>query len=189
MIPSFPSDYFIDTKLKDDTKVLFRPITPNDDDLMLEGFYELSEESKYLRFFSWKREMSRKEIKKYTNIDYENNFALGAIIEVTGNDGKPREKGIGVARFVRDPQNPSAAEMAVVVIDEWQGKGCGSQLLLQLIRIAKQKGIQWVVGYTLPENRKVFDILRKSGYQFNLNTTKDKFHSNLTSPNLKLGVT
>ncbi|MFX1293917.1 MAG: GNAT family N-acetyltransferase [Promethearchaeota archaeon] len=172
MIPSFPSNYFIKIILKDGTEVLFRPITSNDDDLLLEGFYELSDESRYYRFFCWKQDMSMEEVKQYTNIDYENNFALGAFIKIKDVDDKLREKGIGVARFIRDLQNPSTAEMAVVVIDNWQRKGCGSQLLLNLIRIAKQKGIQWVVGYTVPQNIKIFDMLRKSGYKIQFKTSE-----------------
>ncbi|NVM53209.1 MAG: GNAT family N-acetyltransferase [Candidatus Helarchaeota archaeon] len=173
MKPDFPSDFFIKIKVKDGTEILLRPITPDDDELMLEGFYELSDETRYYRFLTWKQTMSREEVKQYTNIDYENNFALGAVIESGDEDGKIREKGIGVARFIRDPNDPTAAEMAVVVIDEWQGKGCGTQLLLNLIRIAKQKGIQWITGTTLTQNHKIFNVLKKSGYKIYFETSQE----------------
>ena len=91
-------------------------------------------------------------IKQYTNINYENIFALGAVIEAKDRDGNLREKLIGMSRFIRELADPAVAEMAVVVIDEWQGKGCGSQLLQNLIRIAKRKGIQWIRGFTLTQN-------------------------------------
>jgi len=158
-------DYFIKIELKDGTQAHLRPITPNDDDLMLEFFYECSEETRYLRFMTWKKSMSQEEVKMFTNIDNETNFALGSIIEFEEEEGIIRKKIIGVARFIRDPKDPSAAEMAVVVADKWQQKGCGSHLLLNLINIAKQKHIQWITGSLLTQNTTILNLLRKSGYK------------------------
>ncbi|MFX1293924.1 MAG: GNAT family N-acetyltransferase [Promethearchaeota archaeon] len=167
----FPA-YFYKFKSKDECDVLIRPLTPNDENLILEFFYELSDETKYYRFLYWKSSISRKEVKQYTNIDYENNFTLGAVIEVKDKNGKLREKVIGVAQFFRDLTDYVVAEMAVVVIDEWQGKGCGSQLLKNLITIAKHKGIQWIIGLTLSQNDVVCNILKRFGHKIYIETSK-----------------
>lgn len=98
-------------------------------------------------------------------MDYETNFALGAVIEVEDGIGKKREKIIGIARFIRDPNDPTCIEVAVVVTDKWQNKGCGSQLLKNLIGIAQQKNIERITGTLLQTNTRILNMLRKSGYK------------------------
>ena len=64
-----------------------------------------------------------------------------------------------VARHVRLPEEPTAAEAAVTVLDEYQGKGVGTILLRMLAGSARQHGIRSFRGYVLAENAPMMDIL------------------------------
>lgn len=147
------------TKLKDGSRVFIRPIKPEDRDLWVNFYLSLSKLSKYYRFFSTRPKPNEEMIKKYTKIDYVNNFALIAIIEEEGD-----KKMIGVARYVlTDKKN---AEIAVVVADSWQGKGLGTKLLLSLLDVIIKRKIPKICGDIFLENDKMMQLMRES--KFNL---------------------
>ena len=93
-----------------------------DRQLLLRGFERLSPESRYRRFLAAMPELSEEMVRYLTEIDHHDHEAIAALDARTG-------EGIGVARYVRDPQRRDAAEVAVTVIDDWQGKGVGTLLL------------------------------------------------------------
>ncbi|MHA1649278.1 MAG: GNAT family N-acetyltransferase [Candidatus Helarchaeota archaeon] len=155
----YPEEFQKEVKLRDGTQVLLRPIKPEDADLWVELYNSLSALSKYYRFFTAHKEPTQKMINQYTKIDYVNNFAIVAIITENG-----RDKMIGVARYVLDPP-PDSAELAVVVSDEWQGKGLGTQLLLFILEIMIKRKIKKVHGDVFLENRKMLRLMSESGFK------------------------
>ncbi|MHA1269369.1 MAG: GNAT family N-acetyltransferase [Candidatus Helarchaeota archaeon] len=155
----YPKEFEKYVKLKDGTHVFIRPIKPSDRDLWVEFYLSLSKLSKYYRFFSSRPTPNEKMIKKYTQIDYANNMALVAIIE---QDGK--EKMIGVVRYVIVPDTESA-ELAVVVGDEWQGKGLGTKLLMAMLDIIIKRRIKKIVGDVFLENDKMMRLMKESGFK------------------------
>src|SRR5439155_21616397 len=82
---------------------------------------------------------------------------LGAVAIDAG--GRPQ--GVGAARWVRDAQDPTTAEFALLVVDGWQGCGLGMALLTRLATVAVQRGIARFTGYVLPDNAPMFDLLDK----------------------------
>ena len=90
-----------------------------DRELLLRGFARLSPESRYRRFLAPTAELSEATVRYLTEIDHHSHEAMIALDEQTGER-------IGVARYVRDPDQPDVAELAVTVIDDWQGKGLGT---------------------------------------------------------------
>ena len=103
-------------ELRDGSHIRVRQGHSSDRELLVRGFARLGEASRYRRFLVAMPELSDQMVSYLTEIDHHNHEALIALEERTG-------EGIGVARFVRDPERPDAAEVAVAVIDEWQGKG------------------------------------------------------------------
>jgi len=129
-------------RLRDGATVLLRAVARSDKDLLRCGFARLSARSRYLRFLSPKSHLTDAELEELVSLDGVDRFALGArAILADGQEGE----GLAVARFARLPDRPAAAEAAVTVIDEAQGKGLGTLLLQRLACAARERGIEWFV--------------------------------------------
>jgi GNAT superfamily N-acetyltransferase len=166
--------------LRDGSRVLLRPGLPADRALLVEAFERLSPESRYRRFFAPVKTMSAPLLDYLTSIDYVDHFAWAAISAEPGPSlaadaafvggappvprvGKPY--GVGVSRYVR-LADPAAAEMAVTVVDDWQGRGLGRVLLDALVLEALENGIERFEGDVLAENRPMQEMLRATGARF-----------------------
>src|SRR5581483_8378240 len=97
-------------------------LTPSDAPVLAEGFARLSAESRRLRFLTAKPTLSPSELRYLTEVDGHDHEALGAVDPVS-------HRGVAVARFVRDDQEPTRAEAAITVADDWQRRGVGKLLL------------------------------------------------------------
>jgi GNAT superfamily N-acetyltransferase len=143
-------------RLKDGSEVEIRPIAPTDADALTEGLESLSAESRYRRFFTAKRAFSGRELEYLTAVDHHRHEALVAVAPDT-------RRGVGVARFVTDPEDPSTAEVAIVVGDEWQGRGVGGALMERLSLRAVEEGVCHFTATMLESNDAVEELLRGVG--------------------------
>ncbi len=148
----------VEIQLRDSTPVLIRPIVPEDRDRLSEGLARLSPRSTQLRFLRSVGRFSERELSYLTEIDFKDHFAWGAMAL-----DQPAEPGIGVARYVRDREDPETAEAAVAVIDAYQGRGLGSILLEVLAETAQENGIKRFYGIISSENRLVREAVRRAG--------------------------
>ena len=121
-------------RLRDGSAVLIRPVEPEDKELFVAGWEHFGEESRYRRFMGAKGSLSPSDLVYFTEIDHVSHEALGARDAETG-------VGVGVARYVRLP-DPEVAEAAVAVVDEWQHRGLGGELLGRLTERARANGIK-----------------------------------------------
>lgn len=144
--------------LDDGRRVLFRPIAPEDKQALQSGLSQLSDESRYLRFFSPIDHFTERQLRYLTEIDYENHFAWVAVLP-----DEPGTPGIGVARWIRLAAQPDVAEGSVVVVDEYQGKGIGRTLLWLLAHSAIERGIRAFQVWTLGDNAPVHHLLKGLG--------------------------
>ena len=135
-----------------------RPLRPTDRDAYLEGFARLSPESRYLRFAGPKPRLSAADLAFLLDVDHHRHEALVAFECRSG-------RGVGIARYVRLPGDPSAADVAVTVIDDWQGHGVGRQLLALLTRRAVEDGITRLHADALRQNRRALRLLRGAGFR------------------------
>jgi len=115
--------------LLDGSTVRVRPIRPGDKQRLLEGFERLSPESRYRRFLSPVPRLSDRALRYLTEVDHHDHEALIGIAHDCS--------GVGVARFVRSEEDPELAEAAVTVVDDWQGRGLGTALLVLLAERAR----------------------------------------------------
>ncbi len=143
--------------LADGRAVVLRLLRPTDEHraLLREGFSRLSDRSRYLRFFSGKPRLTDAEVAYLTDTDGPNHLAIGALDETS----EP-VKGVGVARWLRLPDRPEAAEPAVTVVDEAQGLGLGTLLMRRLVEAAVEHGVQEFHAEFLGENEPVRAMLR-----------------------------
>jgi RimJ/RimL family protein N-acetyltransferase len=139
--------------LRDGSAVLIRPVRRADAPLLADGFARLSARSRRLRFLSPKRELSPAELGYFTDVDHHNHEALGALDHADG-------RGVGIARYIRDAADPQAAEIAVTVIDDWQGRGLGTELIAQLSERARSEGIRRFTALVAADNPVMARLLR-----------------------------
>jgi len=147
--------YREEVSLKDGTPIVLRTVRPQDKELIRRGFERLSPQSRYLRFFTSKKYLTDKELKRLTEVDGINHYAIGAAI--TEDDGS--ELGMGIARFIRLDEDPEAANAAIAVVDDYQGKGLGTLLLQRIIAAAYERGIKRFVSEVLYENVRMKNII------------------------------
>jgi acetyltransferase len=145
-------------RLPDGTVVTIRPIRPEDAEIEQEFVRRLSPESRYFRFMQALRELSPQMLARFTRIDCDREMALVACVSRDG-----REAEVGVARYIANPDGRTC-EFAVVVADEWQGRGIASRLMTELMRVARDRGLRKMVGEVLASNTKMFDLMRGLGF-------------------------
>src|SRR5215217_8058741 len=143
-------------RLPDGGEVLVRAVAPEDKPLFARGWERFGEESRYRRFMGAKRRLSTRELAFFTDIDHVDHEALGALDPASG-------EGLGVARYVRDPDRPDAAEAAVSVIDAMQGRGLGGILLARLCHRAAQNGVRIFTAALLTTNHSMLRLFEKLG--------------------------
>lgn len=153
-----PAIRFPCTVAFDDQRVCLRPVTPSDRDRILAGLQELSVETSYRRFFTPTFYPSEAELTYLTHIDGDQHMAVGAL-DCT-REGEP---GLGLARYVRLPDEPHVAEIAITVIDDYQRQGIGSLLMAALSQYAADHGIEYFRGFVLADNRDFLDYLDALG--------------------------
>jgi GNAT superfamily N-acetyltransferase len=144
--------------LRDGTAILVRPILPDDKDRLREGLARLSAQSRYRRFLRPLERLSDQQLRDLTEIDYADHMAWVAV-----DPSRPDQPGIGVARYIRVPDQPTAAEAAVAVLDAYQNRGVGTILLGMLAGSAQEHGIRSFRGYVLAENTPMLDLLHGLG--------------------------
>jgi RimJ/RimL family protein N-acetyltransferase len=144
------------TVLRDGSEVLIRPVEAADAPLLADGFARLSARSRQMRFLTGKRELSPAELRYFTEIDHHDHEALGAVDRANG-------RGVGVARYVRSAEDSHAAELAVTVVDEWQGRGLGAELVAQLSERARKEGIRRFTALVAADNTAMTGLARSVG--------------------------
>ena len=142
--------------LRDGSTVLIRPVRSTDAPLLADGFARLSERSRRLRFLGRKTTLTEADLRYFTDVDHHDHEALGALDHVRGG-------GVGIARYVRDRKNPAAAEIAVTIMDDWQGRGLGTELLARLSERAREEGIRRFTAVVADGNAPASGLLRSSG--------------------------
>lgn len=148
-------NYLISTcKLKEGVVVTIRPICPEDAKLEQDFIHQLSFESRFFRFMGNMQELSLKMLMRFTQIDYDREMALVAT---------SKEIIVGIARYMRNPDFISC-EFAIVVADEWQGKGLGYQLMNQLIKVAKDRGLKRMSGTFFSSNAGMLSLAKDLGF-------------------------
>lgn len=157
-IHPYPSQLKSSFQAKDGTLVTIRPIRPEDVRMEQEFVKALSPEARYMRFMNTIREVSPAQLVRLTQIDYDREMAFVAIIDADGAD-----KEIGVVRYATNPDGESC-EFAIVVADDWQGKGLARRLMGILIDTARSNGLRYMHGDFLAENSRMLAFVSSLGF-------------------------
>jgi GNAT superfamily N-acetyltransferase len=141
--------------LSDSTIVFVREIRPGDKDMLAAGLSTLSDDSVYRRFLGPKPALSASELRYLTEVDGHDHRALVAV--VAGEE----ERIVAVARYVRLDGDPQAAEAAIVVCDELQGKGLGSLLARLISDAAREHGVLRLTATIASDNRPALSLMHQ----------------------------
>jgi ribosomal protein S18 acetylase RimI-like enzyme len=152
-----PVDYSALEHLRDGRPIEIRALKPSDEAGMLDAVNSTNAESLRRRFFVTKRAFSEKEKAFFMNADFVKHVALVADIDDGG-----RRRIIGGGRYI--VSEAGEAEVAFVVIDDFQGQGIGGALTRHLVKLARAAGLKALVAEVLPENASMLAVLRKFGF-------------------------
>src|ERR1700729_604365 len=141
--------------LRDGSPVLIRPVQSADAPLLADGFTRLSATSRWMRFLTPKKELSPAELRYLTDLDHHDHEALGALDHGNG-------RGVGIARYIRQAGDPYTADIAVTIVDDWQGRGLGTELLARLSDRAREENIRSFTALVAAENVAVAGLLRNA---------------------------
>ena len=144
--------------LADGGTILVRHLLPSDRAELAQGYRELSSEARRLRFFNAPDHLSEELLDYLMNVDHRDRVAVAAF--AIDDPGSP---GVGIARYVRDRNDPSVAEAAVTVLDAYQRRGIATALLRRLAATARENGITTFTASVMWENRELLDGLRALG--------------------------
>ncbi|MFD9795419.1 GNAT family N-acetyltransferase [Streptomyces sp. NPDC059070] len=161
--PAYPAHWEADVVLRDGGTARIRPITPGDAERLVSFYEQVSDESKYYRFFAPYPRLSAKDVHRFTHHDYVDRVGLAATV---GGEF------IATVRYDRidqrgrpAPAPADEAEVAFLVQDAHQGRGVASALLEHIAAVARERGIRRFAAEVLPANNKMIKVFTDAGYQ------------------------
>ncbi|MEU3463025.1 GNAT family N-acetyltransferase [Streptomyces sp. NPDC006733] len=158
----YPVHWEADVVLRDGGIAHIRPIGPDDAQRLVDFYEQVSDESKYYRFFAPYPRLSDRDVHRFTHHDYDDRVGLAATVG---------DEFIATVRYDRidadgRPASGDAyrAEVAFLVQDAHQGRGVASALLEHIGAVARERGILRFIAEVLPANRKMVKVFTDAGY-------------------------
>lgn len=139
-------------------QILLRPVKISDERILKDFFYALSEDSMYLRFFSMRRDMPHQRLQDFLIIDYSRKMVILALLR-----NKEKETIVGLGQYEVN-QDMHTAELALVVRDQCQNQGVGTELFSYLIYLARRQGLLGFTAEVLVENTSMIRLFEKMGF-------------------------
>ncbi len=156
---AYPAHWEADVVLRDGGTAHLRPISPEDAELLVDFYAEVSPQSKYYRFFAAMPTLSEREVRRFVDVDHHDRVAL--VLTVA-------ERMIAVGQFERLPGRAGErdrAEVAFLVQDRHQHRGIGQLLLEHLAQVGREVEVAEFVAEILPDNTGMLQVFRDAGYQ------------------------
>ncbi|MGW6569131.1 bifunctional acetate--CoA ligase family protein/GNAT family N-acetyltransferase [Streptomyces sp. NPDC054975] len=158
----YPDHWEADVVLRDGGTARIRPITADDADRLVSFYEQVSDESKYYRFFAPYPRLSAKDVHRFTHHDFVDRVGLAATIG---------DEFIATVRYDRiddrgrpAPAPADEAEVAFLVQDAHQGRGVASALLEHIAAVARERDIRRFAAEVLPANTKMIKVFTDAGY-------------------------
>lgn len=139
-------------------EILLRPVRISDEPLLKDFFYALSDQSIYRRFISARKDMPHERLQEFVVIDYTAEMVILAILP-----DEEREIVVGVGQYGIDAQTHTA-EVALVVRDDYQRQGIGTEILSYLTYLAKREGLLGFTAEVLIENQAMMHLFEEAGF-------------------------
>lgn len=177
----YPAHWEADVVLRDGGTARIRPITADDADRLVSFYEQVSDESKYYRFFAPYPRLSAKDVHRFTHHDFVDRVGLAATVGgefiATVRYDRIDAEGLSASshpsptttlargRSAPAPPVSDEAEVAFLVQDAHQGRGVASALLEHIAAVARERGIRRFAAEVLPANNKMIKVFTDAGYQ------------------------
>jgi GNAT superfamily N-acetyltransferase len=152
------ANFSVNEKLRDGGRVTIRSLHPEDRAAFMAAVGQAGSQSIHRRFFAPRRNFSESETSYFVDVDFAKHVALIAVVEADGAD-----RIVGGGRYIVG--QPGEAELAFMVVDQYQGKGIGTALLRHLIAIARDCGMRELNADVLADNTSMLKVFERSGFQ------------------------
>jgi len=170
-IRPYPRQYVAPFKAKEGSDVMIRPIRPEDEPLLVQFHHSLSERSVRLRYFNTLKLGQRVAHERLIRVcfnDYDRELAL--VVERT-DAATGQHEVLGIGRLSKLPDGKNA-EFAIIVNDQWQNRGLGTELLKRLVEIGKAEKLTTISAQLLPENLEMQRVCKKIGFEMKRELTE-----------------
>ncbi|MFJ3135861.1 GNAT family N-acetyltransferase [Streptomyces sp. NPDC086843] len=159
----YPAHWEADVVLRDGGTARIRPITADDAERLVSFYEQVSDESKYYRFFAPYPRLSAKDVHRFTHHDFVDRVGLAATV---GGEfiATVRYDRIGAGGRPASGAEADEAEVAFLVQDAHQGRGVASALLEHIAAVARERGIRRFAAEVLPANTKMIKVFTDAGY-------------------------
>ncbi|MBV9272377.1 MAG: GNAT family N-acetyltransferase, partial [Verrucomicrobia bacterium] len=177
-IRPYPQQYASTWTLKDGTPLTLRPIRPEDEPLMIKFHGTLSEETVHFRYFGVTKLEKRVAHERLTRIcfnDYDREIALVAVRQ---NPETKEDEIVGTGRLIK-VLGTNDAQFAILISDQFQGQGLGVRLLTLLVDIARNEGVDRIIGHILPENYAMRQVSKKVGFDISFDEFNELIRAEL----------
>jgi len=177
-IRPYPQQYASTWTLKDGTPLTLRPIRPEDEPLMIKFHGTLSEETVHFRYFGVTKLEKRVAHERLTRIcfnDYDREIALVAVRQ---SPETKEDEIVGTGRLIK-VLGTNDAQFAILISDQFQGQGLGVRLLTLLVDIARNEGVDRIIGHILPENYAMRQVSKKVGFDISFDEFNELIRAEL----------
>ncbi|MFE0361628.1 bifunctional acetate--CoA ligase family protein/GNAT family N-acetyltransferase [Streptomyces griseoaurantiacus] len=158
----YPAHWEADVVLRDGGTARIRPITVDDAERLVSFYEQVSEESKYYRFFAPYPRLSAKDVHRFTHHDFVDRVGLAATV---GGEFIATVRYDRIDAEGRPATGPAdEAEVAFLVQDAHQGRGVASALLEHIAAVARERGIRRFAAEVLPANTRMIKVFTDAGY-------------------------
>ncbi|MEE1810903.1 bifunctional acetate--CoA ligase family protein/GNAT family N-acetyltransferase [Streptomyces sp. BE133] len=159
---AYPDHWEADVVLRDGGTARIRPITTDDAERLVSFYEQVSDESKYYRFFAPYPRLSDRDVHRFTHHDYVDRVGLAVTV---GGEFIATVRYDRIDERGRPASAPAdEAEVAFLVQDAHQGRGVASALLEHIAAVARERGIRRFAAEVLPANNKMIKVFRDAGY-------------------------
>jgi RimJ/RimL family protein N-acetyltransferase len=166
---SSAASYSVVDTLRDGRAIEIRAYRPEDREAFMAAAAQVGHRSRYLRFFTVKRDFSEKERAFFLNVDFDKHVALVAFMEEAG-----QRLLVGAGRYVGVEKGK--AEVAFTVVDKYQGRGIGTVLMRHLATVARNAGLHTLIAEVLPENKSMLHVFESSGLPVSITAEAEVVH-------------
>lgn len=170
----YPEDLEVYRTTKTGFQIFLRPVKITDEPLLKDFFYSLSERSLHRRFLSWRTDIPHERLQDFVVIDYTREISIVAVIGPEEN-----QTILGLGQYGID-ETTHTAEVALVVRDDFQGRGIGSELLAYLTYLAKREGLLGFTAEVLIDNKPMLQIFEQAGFDIEKRSDAGVYHLKMT---------
>lgn len=154
----YPETFETYRTTRNEFKILLRPVKISDEPMLKDFFYSLSDDSMYRRFISTRTDMPHDRLQQFVVIDYTKEMIILAAIQ-----REEKEIIIGMAQYLID-KSKHTAEVALVVRDDYQNNGIGTEMLSYVTYLARKNGLHGFTAALLMDNKNMLHLFEKAGF-------------------------